>query len=364
MISPRLRDAARFWLPALLGLFPWLFSPSGLCRASETPGSGYYFYRDVPYGSDSQFNPIQSFTNYSLDSLQVSESFRGGGLENQFDDTFENLTNPIDAISDEGGFVHFVNRQVLPVDFDNLGDSTEMLPNYALHLLGGGMLYRKNAEWFHAHGYRYPRAYSLVMAMLAEFTQEVIEKESTADDDPVADFWIFRPAGILLFSWDPVARFFAETMGMVEWPYQAMFDVDAGEFRNVGQSFAVRPSLFGTSTHRPFIYFGIATLFGLSHRIGTADGLSWGAGAAVVDAEEGDVRLRPTGGLFYDRTDSLLASIMINGTDDLAVRCNVHPGVIIGGRWSPGVFVGVGDDGGVSAGVTLRLTPVGGGAEF
>jgi hypothetical protein len=151
---------------------------------------------------------------------------------------------------------------------------------------------------------------------------------------------------------------------MVEWPYQAMFNVGEREFRNVGQNYAIRPNLFGTTNHRPFIYFGIATVFGLSHRLNASDSLSWGAGAAVVDAQRDNVRLRATGGLFYDRNDSLLASIVFNGTDDLAVRCNVHPGVIVGGKWSPGVFVGVGDDGELSAGITIRLTPVGISTEF
>jgi hypothetical protein len=226
------------------------------------------------------------------------------------------------------------------------------------------MLYRKNAEWLHARGYRYPRMYAAVLAMLGEFVQEVIEKESTTDDDPVADFYIFRPAGILLFSWAPFARVSAETLHMVEWPYQTMFTVREREFRNVGQNYAVRPHFFGSENHRPFIYFGMASLFGLSHRVTSSDSLSWGVGAAVTNANRDDVELRPAGGLFYDRNDSLLASVIFNGTDDLAVRCNVHPGLLVGGRWSPGVFVGVGDEGEISAGVTIRLTPVGVSGEF
>jgi hypothetical protein len=324
----------------------------------------YYFYRDLPYGTDSQFNPIQSFTNYSLDSLQVAESFRGDDYESQIDDTVHRLINPVDSIDNEGGFVNFVNRQVFPVDFDKLDNSTEMLPNYALHLFGGGMVYRKNAEWFHAHGYPYPRTWAAVLAMFAEFVQEVIEKESTADDDPVADFWIFRPVGILLFTWDRFARFCSETLQLVEWPYQPMFDLRVGEIRNVGQSYAVRPALFGAGKHRPFVYFGITTLFGLSYRLNASDSLSWGAGAAVVNAQRDDVQLRAAGGMFYDRNGSLLASLIFNGSDDLAVRCNVHPGVIGAGRWSPGVFFGVGDDGEISVGLTIRLTPVGISGEF
>ena len=31
----------------------------------------------------------------------------------------------------------FINRQILPVDRDNLSESIEMVPNYGLHLIGG-----------------------------------------------------------------------------------------------------------------------------------------------------------------------------------------------------------------------------------
>jgi hypothetical protein len=54
-----------------------------------------------------------------------------------------------------------------------------------LHLLGGGMVYRKDLEWFRANDYDYATASAVVLAMTAEFIQEVLEKNTTKDDDEV-----------------------------------------------------------------------------------------------------------------------------------------------------------------------------------
>jgi len=145
----------------------------------------------------------------------------------------------------------------------------------------------------------------------------------------------------------------------VEWPYQAVYLAGDGRLGNAGQSFAVRPALGGAGDHRPFLFFGMTTLAGVSHRLAGGDCLSWGAGAAVVDARRTSAELRPSVGLFWDREGSLLASLLLNGTEGLAVRLNLHPGVLGAGPWSPGVFVGVEDGGGVQAGAVLRWAPLG-----
>jgi len=195
------------------------------------------FYHDLEYGSESQFNPLSNFINYGLDTLQVRQSFDDSQFGDQLRRTVDDLINPIRAINNSGGLGRFVNRQILPVDFNHLDESIEMIPNYALHLLGGGMVYRKNVEWLQAHGYSYPRLLAVLQGMSAEFLQEVIEKKSTKQDDAVADFYLFRPAGMFLFSWDPFARFAAEELRLVEWPYQPLFSAAKGRFVNVGETF-------------------------------------------------------------------------------------------------------------------------------
>lgn len=326
---------------------------------TNADAKAFFFYKPSNYGSESQFNPVTSFINYGWNALQIPESFDDDQFGGQAAELWGNLRDPAGSINDEGGMKHFVNSQLFPVDLDQLDETIEILPNYALHVMGGGMVYRKNAEWFQAHGYRYPHALAATLAMASEFIHETVEKKSTGADDAIADFYLFRPLGILLFSWDRFAEFSAETLRMGEWSYQPMLNLREGELMNVGQSYVIRPAVFGSERHRPFLYYGLATYAGMSHRVTGLDNLSWGAGAAVTDADPDDLELRLSGGIFYDRNDSLLASLIVNGTERLAVRLNVYPGAIIRSRWSPGIFVGISDDGVMSAGLTLRVFPLG-----
>ncbi|MHC1764238.1 MAG: hypothetical protein AB9869_08025 [Verrucomicrobiia bacterium] len=316
------------------------------------------FYKPLTYGSDSQFNPITSFIDYGLDPLQIPKSFDDNHFSSRAETVWKDLTDPAKSIDESGGFRNFINRQVFPVGPD-FGDSIEMIPNYGLHVVGGGMLYRKNVEWFQFHGYRYPRLLAGTLAMGSEFIHEVVERKTTEPDDPVADFYLMRPLGIALFSWDRAAEFASHTLRMPEWPYQPMISPRHGDFMNVGQNWILRPAWFGSEAHRPFFFYGLTTLLGTSHHVTTTDSISWGVGPAVRDADPDHFEYRWSGGLFYDRNGSLLASLMINGTENLAVRLNLYPGALAQSHWVPGMFFGLGDRSGVSVGFIWRVFPIG-----
>lgn len=344
-------------LPVVLAVLTGC-SPA-LTRAGEGPADELLFYKPLAFGSESQFNPVSSFINYGFDPVQVRRSFDSDHFGSHAEAVGKDLLDPVSAISREGGIRHFVNRQIFPVDYSNLDDSIEMIPNYGLHVIGGGMVYRKNVEWFRWHGYPYPRVFAATLVLGSEFVHEVVERKSTEADDPVADFYLMRPLGILLFSWDAFAQFSAEKLRLAEWPYQPMISPRLGEFANVGENWIVRPPLFRTEAHKPFLFFGLTLLLGMSHQVTGADHLSWGVGPAVLQADPGDFQYRWSGGLFYDRNDSLLASLLLNGTEELKARLNVYPGALVRSRWFPGIFLGIGDDSEVSIGLTWRVLPIG-----
>ncbi|MDR0499583.1 MAG: hypothetical protein LBH03_07645 [Holophagales bacterium] len=320
------------------------------------------FYKGQPYGSESQFNPIYSFLNYTLDTLQVPKSFDDENLSKRWKEVQWNLSHPRTAIQMEGGLAAFVNRQIFPYRFTE----NDWIPNYSLHLLGGGMTWLKNAEWFESHGFPFPRLSAFVAITAAELFQEVVEKKSTWHDDEIADVYLFRPAGILLFAWEPFARFAADTLQLQSWSYQPMYasgwernNGKRGRIVNAGENFIVRPNMFKSDYVKPFVFFGMTNLFGLSHRANATDSISWGIGAAVLEAKPTEMRL--SGGVFWDRDNSLLASLILNGTDNMAARLNIHPGTIFGkSAWSPGVYVGIGDKfKDVNFGVTIKYSPLG-----
>ncbi len=320
------------------------------------------FYQPREVGSDSAFNPFTSVLNWTFDTLQVPESFDEYQARERWGMVRENLLHPGRAVATRGGWGDFINRQVIPYRMSE----PDWIPNWSLHLVGGGMLYRKKAEWFEAKGMPAPYLMAGVLTVVEELAAEAVEKASTKPDDEVADVLLFLPAAMLLFNSDTVARFTADKLQLVEWQYQPVYDPNAvrpwgskGRLTNAGQSFVMRPDLFNRKDLRPFVHFGMTNLVGLSHKIGATDNISWGLGASMVQAQD-PTRTRFTGGLFWDREGSLLASLILNGTDNLNARLNIYPGAL-GGRswWSPGLYVGLGDKGDMNVGLTLRFLPAG-----
>jgi hypothetical protein len=331
-----------------------------LTLGAQTPKP--IFYRDLDYGSESQLSPLASMLTWTFDTLQVPESFDEHDYWSRWKLVKEDLLHPGRAAKSRGGLGAFINRQILPYKMTE----PDWIPNYSLHLLGGGMVFRKKAEWFEAHDVPLPYLASAVLTVVEELAQETVEKASTKPDDEVADVLFFLPLSMALYSNDRFAHFAADTLHLSEWPYQAVYDPNArrpwgtrGKLTNVGQNFVVKPEIFGWKEHRPFVFFGLTSLFGVSHKLSATDSLSWGLGAAITHAQD-PTRTRFSGGLFWDRNDSLLASVIVNGTDDLALRLNVYPG-ITGPRawWSPGFYVGYGTHRDLNVGITLRFLPLG-----
>lgn len=319
--------------------------------------AGSFFYNPRPYGSEAFYNPLNLAFAYALDTVQLSQNFDTGDFSKRLDTVFDDLGNPCRAIKKEGGFRRFVNRQIFPADSDYRNESFAMIPNYFLHMAGGGMVYRKDAEYFESKGWRYPRLCAAALAMTAEVAQEAIEKKSTTADDEVADVFIFRPIGILLFSSDTVASFVADKLSPEIWPHMNMLDLSKGKVMNAGINYMIRPRLPGLENVRLFSFIGLNNLVGLSHRIGSESWLSWGGGMATekIDLDlDIAAELRPACGLFYDKNGSLLWSAVFNGTENLRLRFNLYPMQI-----KPfnhlGFFTGVSDSNEVSAGIMVNL---------
>lgn len=328
---------------------------SASCAAPADPGADHVFHRPAGLGSDAASDPLSLSLQYVLDSAQV-ESFETDDFGDGLDTVLDHLGNPLNTIRRAGGFREFLNTEVMPIDLDELSESKAILPNVALHAFGGGLVYRKNAEWFQAHGVPAPYLLSGTLAMVTEVLGEATEKPSSDATDEIADVYVYRPLGLWLYSDDERARRIRDTFDPVVWPNLLMWDVDDEDFVNLGLSYAVRPPGFGSERTRPFGYFGITNLLGLSHALEGDDAVSWGLGTATETVDP--TKLRFSAGVFYDRGGSLLASLLLNGAEGYAARANFHPGVLLG-RGSPlGLFLAVTDDGDALAGVHYRL-PVG-----
>ncbi len=325
--------------------------------ASCAPVGDRVFLRPEGVGSERVFNPLHAGLQYALDGAQI-EGAGTDGYDAKIQLVLDHLRDPFRTIENgDGGWRDFVNSELLPIDPQQPDDSLAILPNWFLHTLGGGMLHRKTAEWLEARGAPMPWLLAGVWSMATEVLGEASEKPATDDTDEIADVYLYRPLGMWLLHDAARARWVRDELGMVDWPYLAMWDVGEREFTNVGMNYAMRPAWFGNDDVRPFAHIGITNVFGLSHRVGSGgDRLSWGGGVATVTVDP--VELRWSAGLFWDRDGGLLASLIGNGADGYAARANVYPGALFAADVPLGVFAGVRDDGEFTAGVMFGL-PVG-----
>jgi hypothetical protein len=238
------------------------------------------------------------------------------------------------------------------------------IPNWTLHLIGGGYDFRYLAAWYEAHGVPSPYLFAFLTSYLGNIGNEALETTApqVPATDNIADLLFFDLVGKLLFLNDDVAGFFHETMQLRAWAYQPMVSLNDLRIQNAGLNYVSRPKWFGDDW-RPFIHFGLLLLAGVSKRVSGTDCVSVGFGAIPTDPLElkGDF----VTGLYWDRNDSLLASLTLNGTTNLAFRLNVYPGVLRISDWRVGLFAGYSKakTKSLAFGVNVSL-PVGLGAAF
>ncbi|RPI00805.1 MAG: hypothetical protein EHM64_16655 [Ignavibacteriae bacterium] len=330
----------------------------------------YYYYRPLEYGSDAMFNPIGVLMNGGLDVLQsYNSSTRADGIlwNVQATSVWRSVTAPGYYIS-RYGWNKFLNQEVFPTSF-NIAKA-QWAPNYTLHLIGGGMEYRKLSEWYDYHGYPLPFFFGAATAMGYHFINELIENGPAihGNTDAIADFCIFDPLGIVFFSFDGVAEYFSSNFQMNDWSPQPSISFHPLSFRNFGHSFVMRYPVTESKRTRAFLYLGKSTLLGLSLNTDDEDAVSLGGGVTQTSVWEVDVtngigtnsiHVGAACGIFYDRNNSLLASLLISEFYLERIRLNIYPGVFAKSPFSPGFFFTIGDRGTYSAGITMQYSPFG-----
>ena len=324
----------------------------------------YFFYHGRRYGSEALVHPLRMVVNGSYGILQLDNRDKRPGsidYEQGIDNVWRNLAHPLTSIRVHG-WKDFFRNEILPVSV-NARDA-RYWPNYTQHLIGGGMSYRMIAEWYRRHEVPHPRAMSALSMAVYHAWNEVVENDTLSawTTDPIADLYLFDPLGIVLFNFDTAPRFFSETLHMADWSYQPTWDPARGTLDNNGQNFALKLAIPRTRSWSLFYHYGTHGELGLSRAFD--DGTSWSFAAGfkasnLVDLGAGTrtVDLVPSGGLFYDRNHSLLASLLFARTKGYRVRLNLYPGLVRVGGFSPGWFVAVDHEDRVLAGITLADVP-------
>ena len=349
----------------LVGLALCAFS----ARAGETK---LYYYQGKDYGSEAIFNPLTVITNGGFGILQISNrsnKFSDVDFRRGYKNVTYNLSHPFKAI-EQLGWNNFLSREVIPtsVKFRN----AQYYPNYYNHLIGGGFTYRALTDWYRYHQFPQPRIWAFTSWFAYHFLNEVVENNrySGPNVDPISDFYVFNTAGFILFSFDKVAGFFANTLNMRDWSFMPAIDPWLGSIENNGQNFMTRIKLPYVRNLSLMYHWGTHGMYGLSYHRKRGNTYSLAGGLVVKDlveikddgsghgVRELTATLVWTAGVFWDHDNSLMSSLILSGTKGYKARLNIYPGVVKLGKFSPGFFLNLRKDNQMVLGLHYML-PVG-----
>lgn len=334
---------------------------AGTTHADE---SQRYFYKGYDYGSQALQNPIYALVSRGYDTLQLRPQNRSMALSQvDVQNVLGNLADPFRAIR-QRGWGKFLREEIFPLSFGQ--GTARWVPNYTLHLLGGGQTFAWMREWFldHEAPPALASALSALTTMVAALVNESIENKGVRgfNTDAIADIYVFDLGGIALFSFEGVRRFFSRTVTLSDWSLQPAITLPHGDLHNVGNYYALKIPTVLFPDLRLFAYSGYATIGGLSYRFPhTEYSLSAGAGVRVsnfvnvggANVVSNEVHFKPSGGVFLDRNESVLASVEISAIPDYSVSANLYPNALFHSDPGVGAFTAVGTDGRWTAGLSF-----------
>jgi len=326
---------------------PLIFIIIILMLTSPAIGQTRYFYKGYNYGSQALFNPVNLVLNGGYGILQddghshdiVHYPYRAGAHN-----VWRNLSDPFNVIS-RYGVRDFFSHEIFPLSLTKSG--AQWLPNYKLHLIGGGMTYRALYEWYDYYHFPHPRIISITTLGAYHYLNEVVEDGGYIGDnaDPIADIYVFDVAGVILFSFDNINRFFGETLNLSDWSLMPSFDLQKFTIQDQGQNFSIRWKTPLSEKFRFMYYFGNLGLSGVSYSLTDSTSFTIAAGARtkkryIVDesTHRETVSLAWNCGIFYDRNNSLMASLFVSDIGDKMIFGNLYPGIFKIGNFSPGFW--------------------------
>ena len=297
-----------------------------------------YFYSGKNYGSEALFSPVNQVLSGGFDMVQVlnsSTELDKLSLGKGFQNVFESLTHPRKAIA-VTGWGNFVRSEIIPTGFSQ--EKSQWIPNYSLHLLGGGMEYARLADFYEYYGYKNPR----MLAFLTNTAEQLLNEAVEANDkdwlsyDAVGDFYFFNLPGLILFSFEPVQRFFSEEIMIRSWHSQISYVVTDNSIRNVGQFWAFKwhPEFMRKTSL--FAHVGAGALLGAGYQLHDKT-VSVGVGmrthrVLVIDnhTKQETITTKPSVGVFIDKRNSLLASFVFTSGHDFQenIKTEIYPGFL------------------------------------
>lgn len=355
-------------LATVLGLTPgpvWAQAGPGVPPATAAgpapeARSTAIYYKGLDFGTQRTFNPLSVVLNTGFDVFQFTNHdirFARYPYVAALRRVGRSLGSPFKTVADQG-WGRFLRTEIFPLHFTT--HDAAWVPNYTLHLIGLGQSYAALDEFYRQHGVPAARPLAALTAMGAGVLNEMAESnggELPPSPAMVADVYVFNVGGVLLFSSETVRRFFAEKLMLADWSSMPTFMTD-GTLQNPGQYFVVKIPLPKVDDTRFFARFGLSAILGLTRT--SADGTAWSAGIGRTGVKHfiqpgtgvEDIDMDWTAGLFYDRDNSLLMSLIWARNTRSLVSLNVYPGLLPGVGRDVGLWLAVDDAGRPRLGLT------------
>lgn len=320
---------------------------SGLYSGNSYAQYGY-FYTGKEYGSESLYNPLYFTLNSGFDIIQYEQYDRRLGkltYGKGFSNVAKNMFDPFGPIKRYGTW-DFIKREILPLTFKQ--DEAQWVPNYLLHLIGGGMTYAALADWYTVKKFPYPKTAAFVNKMFIDFLCESVENGSYEGDDVgiISDMWFFNLGGAFLFMSKDVQKFFGKKLNLTDWSYQPSIGLSDFSIQNNGQYFMIKWPVPFVDKISVTYFFGMCGMGGLSYKFDDGKALSLSIGFRSKErvltnphTNMYKINLYWDFALFYDRNNSLMASVFYSVFTENKLNINIYPGLFLpNSKFSPGLW--------------------------
>jgi len=271
------------------------------------PSRTYYYYKYEDFGARAFHNPMNIVIQGSIGALRnrsiVDFDFYSGA---QY--ALPRIINPIKTINDYG-WKNFFWDEFIP----SVTHGQSYLPNYLWHLFGGGMRYKLMEEYYHFHGYTYPKLCSWLSIYSMHLINEIVQAEDQKSTvDPISDLFIFDFIANFLFEIPAFNKFMTRVLHFSEWSYQTQINLFTGrQGANWGQLFWMRLHIWGPWSISAASGEQVMFTLGPTCELKNGHQLSFGVGPQaknfVTDLSTGMVgseRLTVSFGIYYSIKDN------------------------------------------------------------
>ncbi len=304
-------------------------------------------YRESSSFAQDEFAPIRHYLNASYDVGQNPYFFYQHDFWDNHRLVFDKIKSPHRSIKNDGGYGELFSKEFF---------GSNALPNYSLHLLGGGYDYRNLYYWYKSRGYAFPHTLAIITSYAGHFGNEAYEasNDKISSHDHIADLYFFDIIGKVLMMNDEFAHFVIDDLGLSAWHFQPLYATNDKEIINAGLNYIARPKALSFHQVTPLLYMGMQVLGGASYQFKPDHYLSAALGVAVTEPFE--KRWFYSGLLAYDIAGEPRAILNINGTEAKRARLLIYPKVFsFYPKYQLGITSFVEREGGFGGGVQLNL---------